>query len=103
MLPSEYLQRGWNQWSLARGKSGRAVEPTGRAAISWCMTGAIKAYEVHIRPYSVNFLGGESRLTKAILNIVGAASATVWNDEVCQSQAQAGAVMRAAEKAVGLR
>jgi hypothetical protein len=91
MLPSEYLQRGWTQWSLARGKSGRAVEPTGRAAISWCMTGAIWAY------------GGESRLTKAIRNIVGAATAIGWNDEVCQSQAQAVAVMRAAEKAVGLR
>jgi hypothetical protein len=34
----------WTQGELARGKSGRAVSPRGKAAVCWCAEGAISRY-----------------------------------------------------------
>ena len=42
----------WIQGDFARGKTGRQVDPCGRAAVCWCMSGAInrvtgKDYQLH--------------------------------------------------------
>ena len=51
LLPSQVLdaaadliepEGAWTQRAWARGKTGRSVEPTGKAATCWCMAGAVR-------------------------------------------------------------
>ena len=43
MLPSEYIQKGWERIAFARRQDGAWAEPNDPEAVSWCCYGALEA------------------------------------------------------------
>lgn len=65
----------WCQEVAARGKSGRPVDPTGRAAVAWCAIGACR----RIARRDADFVAAFDRLGRAAF-AVDVAHPGVFND-----------------------
>ena len=99
-LPSEYLASGWCQRESARSKNGTSVIPTGRAAVSWCLTGAMEASFGSDSDLYHTYMG---EVKRRIIGIPDRIGVTDWNDHPRRTQAQVVRLARSVSKKLGLR
>lgn len=77
--PSDFIKRGWCQYTMARDKEGRDCFETSPDAVAWCTYGAIyAAYPLH--PYR----------RESILNMIRREyhipAIGVWNDHYSRTR-----------------
>ena len=88
-----FVEKGWTQWSSARTEEGFACNPSNKAAVSWCLIGALQAA-------SGRLLG--PGFEENIIDHLGPGTFSVlWNDDSHRTQEDVVELLRQSAIIVG--